>query len=227
MGVPAGASPTIVPGLGAPLMRCERPVGGHRLSQSSWPGPRSMEFVEVVQQRRRLCQFSQSAVIISRSECGFNGAAAEGTARPDAFVLVQPDRGLGEGVVERHRDRADGGQHAVEEHRLSNWTGVESANPRASDGRDRVTGPVVSRIGDRGADLGGRAYPFPTDLCTSRGAHHPLYGAPGDCAASAVQVGPIVTDSYGLSRARARRSQLVDHGVPQLPFRRRARQAQA
>jgi hypothetical protein len=53
-------------------------------------------------------QWTQAEVISSRSGQGADGAVSERGAGADAFGLVQPDRGLGEGVVVGVAHAADG-----------------------------------------------------------------------------------------------------------------------
>ncbi len=53
------------------------------------------EAIKAIAGRLVLYQCTQSAVIISRSLSRSQRAAAERRVGPDAFVLVEPDRGLG------------------------------------------------------------------------------------------------------------------------------------
>ena len=72
--------------------------------------------------------------------------SAERRVGSDAFVLVEPDRGLGERVVEGVPDRADRGQHPVQQQRLAQV-------------HRRILRPGIA-VMDHRPDVCGMAFPY-------------------------------------------------------------------
>lgn len=99
---------------------------------------------------------------------GADGAVPERGAVADAFGLVQPDRGLGEGVVVGIAHAADRGLQALQQERLAEADrGVLRAGvgvvDRTLGQRVALAAPVAGGLPDRpsyeGALLAGRALP--------------------------------------------------------------------